>query len=1251
MCIQGEIQREVFQMIVDTGSTITLMNKSTWLRLKSPGEKLKKSSLRLSTMDGTETASHGSREFVIRVAGIDFRQKIEVTDCEDPVVLGMDFIKKNVQAMDFERLLMRICSREIPMTLYQEPEKTTRIVAAEGAEVPAASELIIHGTDTEGRITEGLLEMEQHPTAERPWLVARALVRKMNNRIPVRVINPLNEPIQIRPGAYLGTVHPSSGYTVVPTAETSRRVQAYEEEEKNWMEFDKLRQLGETAGIDLEAAERSAVSDLLYRNKAAFSNDDGSIGQTNLVQHGIDTRDQRPIKQAPRRIPEHYRGAVDELVNNMLDQGIIEESTSPWASPIVLVKKKDGSLRFCIDYRKLNAVTVKDAYPLPRIDDTITAFKEAKWFSTLDLTSGYWQVGLTEDARKKSAFCIPGGLYQFKVMSFGLCNAPGTFERLMERVLAGLSWKSCLLYLDDIIIYSQTFAEHQEHLQEVFNRLVQAGLKLKPSKCQLFQAEVNFLGHIIGRSGVRTDPEKTEAVRKWARPQNVTDVRSFLGLCSYYRKFVKGFAEMAVPLHQLTQKKAPFLWGKEQQEAFDQLKDHLVTAPILGVPKSTGRFILDTDASDNGLGAVLSQEQDGQEKVLMYLSRSLTKEERRYCVTRRELLAVVYAVRECKHYLLGRRFLVRTDHGCLTWLMNFKEPQGQVARWIELLSEYDFEIQHRPGKKHQNADALSRDPCAQCGKVDWKEAKIAAWEKTDTTRKLQGKPQQKTRKPEAQNNQTVTPMSWLQQYSNEEVIAMQEQEEWYDTIKRVVVEDSVKDVHFPELSRAAKTLFGMRKQLRLIDGALYREWLMTSGTTKRQLIAPAGIRREVFRLAHTTQTGGHLGNRRMMSRIKQRYFWPGMGMDIRQWILSCDDCASRSTSHQKKMQMQKYRVGNPMERVAMDIMGPLPRSTRGNQYILVVGDYFTKWIEAYPLPNQEAKTVADVFTTEFIARYGAPLEIHTDQGRNFEAALMKDVCKILGITKTRTTAFRPQSDGFVERFNRTLQQMISLFVNEKQTNWDRVIPMVLTAYRATPQETTGQSPNMLMLGREITLPVDLVAGPPPGEESHEVTEYGAELRNRMEKAFEAVRRKAGTEMNRQKKLYDRKKVDPATARYKPGDAVWQAIKARKRGRAPKLQRRWKGPRLVIQRYTDVTYLIADGTGQEKVVHFDMLKAYHGEKRPRWLSRRRKELEEEAAAREEKQPETSKTADTKTSRPSGDDDGGVDSEFYTDEDSD
>ncbi|GFU09780.1 retrovirus-related Pol polyprotein from transposon 17.6 [Trichonephila clavipes] len=413
---------------------------------------------------------------------------------------------------------------------------------------------------------------------------------------------------------------------------------------------------------ELSPEQKSSAERLFQELEDVFSRNSSDIGHTTVTQHRIDTADHPPIKQHPRRLPFAKQEEVGTLLREMPENDIIKPSSSPWASPIVLVRKKDGSTRFCVDYRKLNDVTKKDSYPLPRIDDTLDTLSGHKWFSTLDLKSGYCQVEIHPEDREKTAFTSGQGLWQFKVMPFGFCNAPATFERLMETVLKGLTFEACLIYLDDVIIVGRTFEEHLQNIRKVLSKLRDTNLKLNPSKCKFFQKEVNYLGHIFSAEGVRTDPEKVSAVKNWKRPENLRELRSFLGLCTYYRKFVKGFSNIARPLYKLTESKQKFQWTKECEDSFLQLKEALTSSPILIYPQPDKPFILDTDASNESVGAVLSQEIDGQERVVAYWSKCLSKPERNYCVTRKELLAIVKAIEHFHHYLYGQKFLLRTDH-------------------------------------------------------------------------------------------------------------------------------------------------------------------------------------------------------------------------------------------------------------------------------------------------------------------------------------------------------------------------------------------------------------------------------------------------------------------------------------------------------------------------------------------------------------------------------------------------------------
>src|SRR6188768_3179422 len=486
--------------------------------------------------------------------------------------------------------------------------------------------------------------------------VAGAIIPQRCHNIPVRVVNTSTLDIDLAEEEDLGELQELQLSNVItcPARDPNAGVTG------EWLE-----KLVEGTHSSVTPAEKRRLRGILEDYADCFSQHELDLGRTSIVKHEIDTGGHRPIKQVLRRHPFAHIQEIDMQVHEMLYQDVIEPSVSPWSSDVVIVKKKDGTLRFCIDYRKLNDVTVKDSYPLPRITDCLDALSTGKYFSAFDLRSGYFQVAMEEDDREKTSFTTRSGTYQFKVLPFGVTNGPATFQRLMDLTMVGLNYQICLVYLDDIILMSRTVDEHFDRLVMILERIRSAGLKLKPSKCSLLQRKIAFLGHVISDAGITTDPAKIEAVSTWPTPKNVTEVRSFVGLASYYRRFVKDFAAVAAPLHALTGKNVRFHWTPECQVAFDELKQRLVTSPVLPMPKDEGEYRLDTDASNEAIGAVLSQVQDGEERIIAYASRTLSGPEKNYCVTRRELLAVIHFMKQFRTYLLGREFLVRTDHAAL----------------------------------------------------------------------------------------------------------------------------------------------------------------------------------------------------------------------------------------------------------------------------------------------------------------------------------------------------------------------------------------------------------------------------------------------------------------------------------------------------------------------------------------------------------------------------------------------------------
>ena len=939
------------EWLLDTGCNVTLLSEETYYCIpKADRPQLRPHNSTLRVADGSPLTVLGDATFPLTVGGLTRMHTVIVAKFLVGEILGMDFMSAYDVCIDLKKGIVSSQGQVIPATIKGCDERCCRIMVSETTTIRAGHRMLIEGK-TSHDVPKGdwLIEPLSRTPSEKPVMVAKALVKGEGTKVPLEVMNPTEQDIVLYKNTNAALLQPVQLVTSMQPIKGNCQPESSQKQsgKVNHIKAEKLKpeleKLYKEIQYPLNEEERKAIQKLLFKHQSAFQCEGEPLGRTEIVKHDINTSTSQPIKQKARRFPIHQRDEGEKIVQEMLQGDVIEPSTSPWASPVVLVKKKDGSTRFCIDYRKLNSVTVKDAYPLPRIDESLDALTGAQYFSTLDLASGYWQVGMTEDAKLKSAFATPSGLYQFKCMPFGLCNAPSTFERLMEQVLAGLQWQICLIYLDDVIIFSKTCLEHISRLDEVLTKLGQAGLKLKPKKCHFFCKEVLYLGHRVSKEGIATDPEKVKAVQDWEVPTNLTDVRSFLGLCSYYRRFIPQFSSIAKPLTKLTEKNQGFKWGVEQEEAWAVLKQRMLTAPILAYPDPQCEFIVDTDASAYGIGAVLSQIQNGEERVIAYGSRSLTKEERRYCVTRREMLAIVYFLKYFRHYLYGRRFKVRTDHGALRWLMNFKDPQGQVARWLEVLGTYEFDVQHRPGLKHNNADAMSRGPCRQCGRDESTEHTEPETCLVITRSQTRGA--NEPAQPNTQKEVEWVPWTGTGPLSKENLIKAQADD---PVISQVITwkKHGRKPV-WAEISAESsmlKAYWSQWESLVFHHSLLCRELCLTGKKTRRQVLVPASLYDHVLENCHNAVTAGHMGIRRTLASVRTRFYWPRLRKSIETWITRCAVCASRKPALKKRRgPMQKYLVGEPMERVALDISGPWPLSESGNRYILVVTDHLTRW--------------------------------------------------------------------------------------------------------------------------------------------------------------------------------------------------------------------------------------------------------------------------------------------------------------------
>ena len=627
---------------------------------------------------------------------------------------------------------------------------------------------------------------------------------------------------------------------------------------------------------------------------------------------------------------------------------------------------------------------------------------------------------------------------------------------------------------------------------------------------------------------------------------NVTEMRSFLGLASYYRRFIEDFGKTSAPLTRMLENNRPFIWDDEGKRAFYELKSRLASAPILIYPDFTNPFLLDTDGSDKGIGAVLSQlSTDGIEHPLAYYSRTLNKHERNYSITRKVLLAAIDAIEHFRCYLYEQQFTLRTDHVAIRWLQNFKEPSGQLARWLERLSAFDFVVEQRPGRKHGNADPLSR-------KINT--SPMSSSDRANETFDM---------KTEQAKDPFITQVL-----------------QWISTGVRPPLEKQL-------ILNTKKRCYGRDfDELIVVEGLLSIIEKSSDNLTSR-IVPPKHLRQELLRSYHEGIGGGHLGLEKTYAKLKERFYWPRMKEDARLACYNCARCGARKcTNHASHGVLVTIAAGFPFERIAMDIVGPLLKTLRNNRYLLVIIDYYTRWPEAYALEHQDAHSVAIKLISEVIARYGAPYIIHTDQGTNFESNLVSELCKLYDIKKTKTTPYHPQSDGLVERLNRTLIDTIALIARDAKETWDLRIGPALMAIRSSVQSTTGFSPHFLLFGREMRLPADLYYDVPQ-EAFKSPIEAVASLKQALSQVHESVVKAMETSQRRQKDCYDRRTYGN---RFKPGDFVWMVNKNPEL-LSNKFHDRWLGPYEVIKRCSDLVYEILNrDSGKLKRVHFNLLKA-------------------------------------------------------------
>jgi len=888
---------------------------------------------------------------------------------------------------------------------------------------------------------------------------------------------------------------------------------------------------------DLTKEQKAKALILISKYKHLFTSDQLDLNCAKVEECEVKLSSENPIFQAPYRVSPAQREKLRLLIDEMIRADIIEPSKSNYAAPVFLIpKKQKGEYRFLVDFRKLNEHTISDRHPIPRAQDIFRALEGAKYFSTIDMAQGYFQIPVKQEDRSKLAFTTDFGLFQFKRIPQGWKNSAPIFQRIINQTFSEYLYRSIVAYLDDICCFADEFEKALHNLEQMFIRLNETGLKLKTNKCHFFQSEIELLGQKISRNGLKPLERNIEAVKLFPKPIKIKDVRAFIGLCSYYRKYIKNFSKIANPLIEITKKDVGFKWEKEQEHAFEYLKQAITSAPVLAHFKDGREIFITTDASLEGLGGILEQEdENGKKHPIGYTSRKLKGGEKNFSTTELEMAAVVFVINYFREYLLGRTFTVFSDHSSLQYFKNMKNPSSRITKSIFKLIEYDFVIKHKPGSANLAADSLSRFPIhlTEIGKID--------------------------------NNE--------KEMSIEILKTEQSKDEFCSNILKGL--ESIGSDKYKKKSR----------RYCVIDNVLYyKQW--NKNELIKLIVIPKNLINTILKAYHESIFSGHFGITKTLAKLKLKYHWNNMIKDTTKFINSCVSCQLVKNPIGKTpglLQPIPIDSGKPLQRLTFDYLGPLPPS-HGKKYLIVATCNATKMAFAKAVANATgAETIK--FLMELITSYGVPKYFCSDRGTHFKNKEVEETCKLLGITQVFSSAYHPQTNGMTELMNKIICNSLTHYVHKNQKDWVLYYKMIVFAYNTCPSSRLKVSPFYLLHGMEANQPIDNKII--PTSDNFKINDSLRKLQEIRKEIPEIIKK----EQEKQKLDYDK---THRTITFEPGQQVLVKFHFQEPNKTKKLAHKYRGPFKVVEKISDVNYkieLILNGKQTTDIIHVQRLKPF------------------------------------------------------------